>query len=226
MSLHTNLSSPAALFAQHAKEPQEGLGGAILADPQQTLPLGVDLIDQRQVLVAALPLHLVHADRLDPLQVAVCQTPRHRMFYRAKHVLPRRAKGLGHPFPGKALCPAGQKPAIGRRQRMLAVAPGNLLHLHATSRAFDPTHRVDKVDGDPPQRDVLEPTLGQAVVPRRSLAAARTSCPAVGPRLDRNLDGGLGLGIGPSRFLVHERLVPLDMIEDSFQLHGWGPPAG
>ena len=47
---------------------------------------------------------------------------------------------------------------------------------------------------------------------------------AVGPWLDSYFDLGLGLGIGPSNLLVDKRLVRLDKIEDSFQLHGCGTP--
>jgi hypothetical protein len=36
-----------------------------------------------------------------------------------------------------------------------------------------------------------------------------STVPAETAPFDQNLDGGFGLGIGSSRFLVHERLVPL-----------------
>ena len=109
---------------------------------------------------------------------------------------------------------------------ILAVAPGNLFYLHAALRTVYAPHRVDKVHRDLPQRHELEPSLGKTIVARCRLAAARTNRPTVGPRLDRNLDRGLGQGIDPSCFLVNERLVPLDEIEDSFQLHGCGTPNG
>ncbi len=116
MSLQMNFSWPRTFFAQHPKEPQQCLGRPIFADPQQSLRALVDLIDQRQVLVASLPLHFVHANRRDARQVAMGQAPRNRVFYRAKHVLPGRAERLGHSLPGEPLGPARQEPAVRRGQ--------------------------------------------------------------------------------------------------------------
>jgi hypothetical protein len=51
------LQPAGAFFAQHPEESQKRLGRPVLADPQEPLAPGVDLVDQRQVLVALLPLN-------------------------------------------------------------------------------------------------------------------------------------------------------------------------
>ena len=137
-------------------------------------------------------------------------------------------EGHGNAFPREPPSPASQEPTIGCRQLVLAVAPGNLLHLHTTPWTLDAPHRVHEEHRDLPERHRAppagwsEPSLGQSVVAGSRLAAARADCPAIRTWLDRNLDRRLGCGIDPACFLVNERLVPLDVIEDSFQLHGCG----
>ena len=79
-------SSPAA---------QAGLG-PFAADPQQASAAGVDLIDQRQIMVAALPLDLVDADRFDARQIAVNQAPADGVPHRIADVLPG---GVEHAWP-------------------------------------------------------------------------------------------------------------------------------
>ncbi|NIS80662.1 MAG: hypothetical protein GTO14_10745, partial [Anaerolineales bacterium] len=113
-------------------------------------------------------------------QVAVFQAPRNGVFYRAKHVLPRRAKGLGHVFPTETLGPARQEPAIGRRQLMLAVTPGDLFHLHPTPRAVHTPHRVHEENRNLPQRYKLEPPRWLTVVAGRRLVAVRANRTTVG----------------------------------------------
>jgi hypothetical protein len=54
-----------AVASEPAEEPEQRLHPALLADPEQPLPSRIDLIDQRQVPLPALPLDLIDPDRLD-----------------------------------------------------------------------------------------------------------------------------------------------------------------
>ena len=59
----------AALRTQPAEEAQQGLDLPIPADPQQTLAVGIDLVDQRQVTMAPSARDLVDPDQLDARQI-------------------------------------------------------------------------------------------------------------------------------------------------------------
>jgi len=59
-------------FLPHrGKESLEGLDGPFLAHPEQTGDTYIDLVDQRQILVAFGVLDFVNADRVDLAQRAV-----------------------------------------------------------------------------------------------------------------------------------------------------------
>merc|ERR1711964_173434 len=94
-----------ALFAQETKKAKQRLGCSIRTDPEQTLAPFVDLVDERLVFVAPMPLHLVDPDGLDIVQVAVLQTPRNSVFNGLVDTLPANAEGYGNFFPGHASRP-------------------------------------------------------------------------------------------------------------------------
>ena len=56
------IQPPGSFLAKPAKETQQGLDLPLLANPQQAPAACIDLIDQRQVLVAPLPLNLVNTN--------------------------------------------------------------------------------------------------------------------------------------------------------------------
>src|SRR5271166_2011056 len=147
------------------------------------------------------------------------QTPRNRVFYRTKHVFPTDSKGIRHILPAEPFRPAGKEPAEGRRQRTFSFGPRHLLHRHAALRAVHPPHRVDEEHGNLPERHKLEPPPRQPVVARSLAATTGTDRSAVGPRLDRHLDRQPGCFFRPLGFSVNKRLVSLDAIEDTLQLH-------
>jgi hypothetical protein len=60
-----------ALAAKPPEEAQQGLDPALLADPQQSLAIRIDLIHQGQVAMPPSPSNLVDAERLNPRQVDV-----------------------------------------------------------------------------------------------------------------------------------------------------------
>jgi hypothetical protein len=97
------LQSRAALGSEPAEEAQQGLDLALLADPQQALAVGVDLVDQRQVAMSALPLHLVHTDGGDVTEILMGTSPIDRHLNSMKDVVPRGLEDRGNLLPTQAL---------------------------------------------------------------------------------------------------------------------------
>lgn len=66
---------PSRTRAKHVEEGIESRLGTTLADPQQTLAVLVDLVDDGEVVLAPTSRHLVDADGADAGQVTVLETP-------------------------------------------------------------------------------------------------------------------------------------------------------
>ena len=91
----------------------KGFDGSLFADPEKAGDADIDLVDQRQVLVALGVLDLVHSDGVDLSQNPVFQTPCDDVFDGVENLLPRSTKRLGSFFPGQAAGPAGQEQHVG-----------------------------------------------------------------------------------------------------------------
>ena len=142
------------------------------------------------------------------------------MFYRAKHVLPRRLERIGRRLPRESLGPASQEPTEARREPALPRGPGHLLNRYAARRALHAPHGIDEENGHAPQRHKLKPPRWQPVVSWPLLPTARTDRPTVRPRLDLDLDlRGASSGLDQSCPLVNERLERMDVIENSLEVH-------
>ncbi len=87
------------LLAHGGKESLEGLDRPLLAHPEQTGYADIDLVDQRQILVALGVLDFINTDRVDLAQRAVLQSPGDDVLDRIKNLVPRGAKDL------RRLCP-------------------------------------------------------------------------------------------------------------------------
>src|SRR6202035_4255010 len=96
--------------------------------------------------------------------------------------------------------------------------PGNVLDHHAAGRTINAAQGIHEHHGDLPQRHELKTPQRQAIIARPWLSAARADRPAVGSRVDRHFDRRSSVA-GPPRISINERLVMLDAIEDSLQLH-------
>jgi len=108
---------------------------------------------------------------------------------------------------------------------LLALAPRHPLDGHAACRAIDPPHRVDEEHRDVPERHELEPSRRKPVVSRPLLAASRADRPAVGPGLDVDLEFRLDQAVHEADPRVDERLVPLDAVENTLEMHPAVAPA-
>ena len=183
------------LRRQRLKEPLQALLCPLLGHPQEPLH-GVDLVDEREVGMAASPLHLIDADGLDAREVTVGQPPFHCMFYGAKHVVPRRVEGIGCPLPREPLGPPGQEPAIAGRELLFAFGPWHPLDGHATRRALHP----------PPTRRRRTPQCSTAAQTRTFESEAGRSRAAFGRNPSRSAGCWLGARCPPRSRWIHRRL--------------------
>src|SRR6266852_2127433 len=162
------------LLAHGGEKSLEGFDGSFFAHPKQTGDVEVDLVDQREVLVAFGVLDFIDADGVDLAQFPVFQAPGDDMFDGIEDLLPGSAERLGCLFPRKAAGPAGQKQHVRFGQGALAVAPGNFLDDHSAAAAtVHSPHRVQEEDEKSPQREELKTSLGELIVTGRRLMAAR-----------------------------------------------------
>src|SRR5437667_5445060 len=88
------------LLAEQGEELLEALAGAFLADPEQPLIAGFDLVDERQILMSASILNLVHPDRAHRFQATLPKTPAHHILDGIEDLLPTGAKPLRGFLPG------------------------------------------------------------------------------------------------------------------------------
>ena len=208
-----------AVVGEHLEELSQTLLGALMRYPEQSLDAG-DLVDEREIGMAAATLDLVHADRLDAREIPVGHSPQHRMFHRAKHVLPRRVEGDYRLRPRQPLRPPGREPKVAFRQVPLAVSPWHTPDGHAAGRTINPPHRVDAEHRHVPERDDLKPSGGKPVIAGPLLAAARADGPPVGPGLDVHLQERLDTRTFDQSLLsIDEGLERLDAIENTLEVH-------
>ena len=155
-----------ALLAKPAEELQQCLDRTFLPNPQQSLAVFVDLVDQRQIPVTSLPGTLINANRLNTQQILVILPPSNGSLDRAEYMIPSRMERLRHFFSTQSLCPAGRKPRIGFGQSVFTRHPGHLFYHDATVRTTNPAWRIDKKHLVAPHLDKLKTPLRQPVVSR------------------------------------------------------------
>src|SRR5712691_4809634 len=202
-----------------AEERQQGFDAALLADPQQALASDIDLIDERQVAVAALPLNFVDPDRLDPAQIHMGAAPRHGHRDRAEHLVPTRVEDLGDLTPTEPLRPAGEKPLVGGGPLVIPVGPGHLLDAHAAGRAVDAAHHIEEEHRDPPERHELKLARREAIVLRALTPAHRTARTIPRMGVDVDLEHQSARPTLQLHGAVDKSPLLLDPIQDSLDLH-------
>lgn len=216
--------SARALLPEHTEEAKKTLFSPIWSNPEESLEPFVNLVNQGEVLVPPLPLNLIDANGLNAFKRAMLESPLDGHGYRAIDGFPRCPKDRGDLFPGEPLGPAGQEPLESDGQRTLAIRPGNDLDLDAAALTVNSPFGVDEKNSQSPKGNILETTLGQAIVARRNLAAARANWLGIFPGSDLHMDVLPGGGGRPVGFGVNKRLVFFDSIEDSCNLHPGFPP--
>src|SRR5258706_4415638 len=90
----------------------------------------IDLVDEREVLVAFLPRELVDANRANAIQVAVCESPTDRVLDAPEDRVPRAPESTSGLAPRKHTSPVRQEPRERERRLHLAGRPGH--HLNVT----------------------------------------------------------------------------------------------
>ena len=175
--------------AQPVEETPQRFLGAFTGHPQQAPSAVVDLVDDREVLVALPHGDLVHANGFDALEGAVGQAVVDDPLHRPVDDAPIRLEDRCDLGPREPLCPACQKRPLHRARTVLAVGPGDPLGHHTTPAAVDPPHPVEQHDRESPQGHELEPSrLPSSVVDRVLESAVRTDGFAAFARLHLNVD--------------------------------------
>ena len=192
---------------------------SLLADPQESSAVAVDLIDEGDVGVPFPEGNLVGADRDNPCQVPVGEPPGHGHRDGLTNGVPRGLEDRCRLGPGEPLGPSGQKPRIGLRQRTLWIlgkCPGKAFHANATPGAVDAPGSVDQGHGDAPDRKIGEAPSRLSSMARSRLSALAADRSAVGPGFHKDFNLRF-LGICPLGLLEHEGLEFLNVIEDSIK---------
>ena len=113
MSEQTNRIFRRQFVSDQGEESLKGLDRSFLADPEQTRHPEIDLINQRQVLVAFGILDFIHADGVDSPERTMLQTPGDDVLDGVVYLLPRCPKRFGGFLPRKLARPAGEEQHIG-----------------------------------------------------------------------------------------------------------------
>src|SRR5581483_3897642 len=106
-----------AFLAQQVEEGVEARRRSMLRDVEQAAAAVIDLVDQREVLVALLPAELVDADAPNAVEASVLQAPSDGVLHGAEHGVPAGAEPTRRLLPGQHLRPARQEPDVGVRRR-------------------------------------------------------------------------------------------------------------
>src|SRR6516162_1452441 len=201
------------------KKAQQSFHAAIFPYPQQPLALPIDLIHQRQVLMALAPGHLIDPQGPNPGQLAVLQTPPHHPLHRVKDLFPGGVKDRGHLAPGKASRPESQELYIGRRQRVLAGGPGHGFHSHPASLAVYPPRGIHEKHRNPPQGHELKIPSRQSVITWARSLTPRADRTGVGARAYAHPQTRPLTVLSPYHLFIDKRLVLLNSIQNTLQLH-------
>ena len=95
--------------ADRGEESLKGFDGSLAAHPKQARDAEIDLINQRQVLVAFGVLDFIDADRVDLAQHPVLQPEGDGVFHRVENLFPGSAERVSRFLPRQFARPAGQK---------------------------------------------------------------------------------------------------------------------
>jgi uncharacterized small protein (TIGR04563 family) len=221
MSLATNTIA-LARSAEHVEEGVEAGGGAVAGDVKQTASAVVDLVNEREVLVAFFPGEFVDADSANAVEAAMLQAPSHGVLDAAEDRVPARPKAARDLFPRQDASPTGHEPHERMRRLHLARRPRHRLDGDATARAIDPPHGVSEDHGEAPERHEREQARRQLVVTRPLLEARRAQRTRPLARAHVQRHRRVQVTPGPSGFGIDETGLRLEPAQDRFELHRVG----
>ena len=174
------------LLLQLGKAVVQGLLRPLFAHPQQAAAVGVDLVQQGQIMMARAILDFIHAEGRDLVEAAMSEPIVHDVLDGVVDLVPSGAEGARHLEPRQLFGPLGQEAAVDVGQVVLARAPGHLLDDYpAAGGAGNPAHAIHQKDREPPQGNKLEqPSLGGGVIGGGQVTAAAARAPGVLPGSD------------------------------------------
>src|SRR5487761_1554684 len=132
---------------------------------------------------------------------------------------PGGLKDPRHLRPGKASRPHSQELHVGDCQGVRACRPGHRFHFHPTPLAVHAPQGVDKKHRDPPQGHKLKFPNRQGVIARTGSLTSRTDRTGVGARPQRHAQTQRLTRISPFHAFIDKRLVFLNPIQNTLQLH-------
>ena len=154
------------LLLQFGEAVVQALFGPLFAYPQQPPTVGVDLVEQGQIVMALTKLDFIHAQGGDVVEAAMSDAIFDHVLDGMVDLVPTAPEGAGHLRPRQLLRPPRQEAPVDVGQVVLARAPRHLLNDHpATGFAGHPAHPIRQIDRKTPERNELEqPWFGSRVI--------------------------------------------------------------
>ena len=160
-------------FVQDPKESLQARFGAILCNIEQSFDSGVQLVHQRQVLMATSVLDLINADRFDSTKVTMNDPVANDPMNCTVNTIPTGAKDCRDFLPTYTFGPSRKEDAIRLGLRVLAASPRHSFRDNSTGRTVHSPQCVNKEDRYRPEWNKLKPTFFQAIVTSTFLSADR-----------------------------------------------------
>ena len=178
------------LLLQFGKAVVQALLGPLFAHPQQPPTVGVDLVQQGQIVMALTKLDFIHAQSSDLVEAAMGEAIVNDVLDGVVDLVPAGPEGACHLRPRQLLRPPRQEAPVDVGQMVLARAPRDLLDDHAAAGfAVHTAHPILQIDGETPERNELEPPgFGGRVIGGRQLTAAAALCLGVFPGSEAHHD--------------------------------------
>ena len=202
----------AKLFSEDLEEVIEGGLGAVVSDPQQTLAVVVDLVNQSPEFVFLADMNLIDTESGDAAEITVLNAKIHNPFDRPIDICPSHIEDVGHLRPGQVTGPLRQKEAEDLAELHLSRGPGDHFDGDTTPATVHAPRRIDDKDGEGPERDEAPFPRRQAVVAGGFAFAPRTAPQTALAFADLNQQR-LGMIGGHSHRIVHKSLDGMKLPE-------------
>ena len=163
------------ILAKDLEEEIEGGFGAVVADPEQSLAVVVDLVNQRPEFVLLANMDFIDPESLDSGEIAVLDAVIYDPFDRTIHISPTGTEAPGDLRPRQETSPLGQEEAEHLAVLVLAAGPRHPLDGRSAFAAVNAPWRVDQKDEQSPEGNKVPLAFGLPVISRSPLPASRTN---------------------------------------------------
>jgi hypothetical protein len=205
--------------AEHVEEAMEAGCRPLFGDVEQTTMSLIELVNEREVLVALFPGELVDADGPNAFEVAMLQPPSHRVLDATEDGVPTRVKSASALRPRERTRPTCNEPHIRVRRVRLSGRPWHHLDRDAATPTFDPSHGIHEEDGDVPKRDERELPRRQDVIPASVRAAPRADGARTSPGADVHVQRRARSRARPPDAVIDKTWMLLNPSQYKFEVH-------